>query len=287
MELSANVGWGAGNNAAIPVALAEGAEHLIFLNMDTVLDRRWLVSLVDAADRRPETQILQSKILLHGTTGRVNSVGSRIQFLGYASCAGFGQDDRPSWPTEPDAASGASMLVKRAVFERIGVFQDDYFMYYDDVEFCWRARLAGLRVGLAEQSICYHKYDPANARRLLYYLERNRLLTLLALERVPSLLLISPCVVLAESVMTVYCLMHGLGRMRWRLIRCFLRRSTWRGIVAQRRRVRALRARRDAEVVRRFAGPVFVTAIDSRPLRWLANPVLSAYWAIVRHLIVW
>jgi GT2 family glycosyltransferase len=284
-----NGGWGGGNNLAIRTALQEGDEYFVLLNMDTVVEPDWLSTLVSAARKRHDLHILQSQIFLNGT-GRINSVGNRIHYLGYGYCNGYGQpqtgQDRPV-AYRIDYASGASMLVKREVFERIGFFRDEYLVYYDDMEFCWRARLAGFRVGLVEASRCHHKYDFQSRMSKLYYLQRNRLLTVITLQRLRTLLLIAPCLIVSESVLAVYCILRGWGGVVWNTMTYFLRPRTWRWIAARRREVRLLRQRRDADVVKHFAGTIVFAEIRNPLLRYLCNPLLWLYWAVVRRLILW
>ena len=282
-----NLGWGGGNNTAISVAMREGFDRFVLLNIDVIVDARWLAALVEAAEARADVDILQSKILLYGTS-RINSFGNRIHFLGYGYCYGYGAESAVPPPRVAlDYASGAAMLVKRRVFEAIGLFREEYFMYYDDVEFCWRARLAGFNVDMAEGSVCYHKYTFGNAIRWLYYVDRNRLMTVLTMERLGTLALILPCLVIAETVMTVYCVVRGWGSSRLKLFGYFLRPQTWHSIHRRRREIRALRRRRDAELVKRFSGQIVFAEIDSPVLRYMVNPLLRIYWAIVRVLIIW
>ena len=281
-----NLGWAGGNNTAIRIALKEGFDHFVMLNIDAVVDRDWLSLLVEAAEERPDVHILQSKILLFGTD-RLNSIGNRTHFLGYGYCDGYGQDSRRPPSHRIDHASGAAMLVKREVFERVGLFRDDYFMYYDDLEFCWRARLAGYNVGVAERSVCSHRYTPVGKLNYLYYLQRNRLVTLFTLERLGTILLTLPCLLPAEIVASVYCLSRGWGRTQWRVVRYFLRPGTWRAILAGRREIRLLRTRKDADIVKHFTGRVVFAEANPPLLRYVFNPLLAVYWACIRMFIVW
>ncbi len=282
-----NLGWGAGNNRAVRVAVEEGFDCCVMLNIDVVAEPDWLARLVEAAEQRPDVQILQSKILLHGTT-RVNSLGNRIQFLGFGYCYGYGREDAACRPlASVDYASGAAMLVKRRVFERVGLFREEYFMYYDDVEFCWRARVAGCRIGLAVSSVCYHKYSFQARLRFLYHLERNRLLTLLTLEKIGTILLTAPCLIAAQIVLAGYCLITRRGGVPWGVLRYFLRAETLRSIAARRRTIRSLRTVTDAAIVKRFGARVVFAEVDSPILRYVGNPLLWLYWRVARLFIVW
>ncbi len=280
-----NVGWAGGNNAAIKIALEENYEYVVMLNMDTTLDDNWLTCLLEEAIRRPDTHILQSKILLYNSR-KINSAGNRTHFLGYGYCHGYGQEEAAVLQ-EIDFASGASMLVKNDVFRKIGYFRENYFLYYDDMEFCWRARLAGYHIGLADKSICFHKYDSTNKLRQLFYLERNRLLTVLTLEKPGTLVLIAGPLVLAQIISGFYFVLHGYGKEILRLFSFFIQPQAWKYIFKTRREICKLRVKKDGELVKNFAGKIVFAEIKSPVLNWFFNPILWVYWNVVKHTIFW
>jgi GT2 family glycosyltransferase len=208
--------------------------------------------------------------------------------LGYGSCNGYGADRSAAPSRDPmDFASGAAMLVKREVFEAIGLFRQDYFIYHDDTEFSWRARLAGFNVGLVADSVCYHKYAFGARLGQLYYFQRNRLLNLLTLPRLGTLAIIGPCLLVSEVVVGAYCITKGWGRTVWALLRFFFRPTTWAMIRVRRRQVRRVRRRRDAEIVTRFASRITFLEVDTPLLRYVLNPLLALYWALAKPFIVW
>lgn len=286
VELPRNVGWAAGNNAAIRLALAEGAQMVVLVNVDTVLDTQWLERLVAGAAAHPDRHILQSKILLHGTD-RLNSLGNRIHYLGYGYCQGHGQQEARVQPERLDFASGAAMLVKREVFDAVGLFREEYFLYGEDLEFCWRAQLAGLNIGLIEDSICHHRYRFRRLPEQLYYRERNRLMTLLTLSRLRTLLVLAPCLLVAQVSVCGYGLAMGWGGGVWRLIRHFSHPKTWQAVRRTRQQICALRVRSDAEIIGHFAGAIKFPDFGGGVLRYVLNPCMQAYWWLVRGLIVW
>ena len=285
LDNGGNKGWASANNLAIRDALLHGCDAVILLNMDTTLDRGWLKALIEASETRPETHIFQSKILLHGTD-RINSAGNRIHYLGYGFCNGYGLPKESTATWRMDFTSGVSMLVKKEVFETVGLFREEYFLYYDDLEFCWRARLAGFRIGIAEKSVCHHKYDFKSKLHFLYYLERNRLVTLLTLERRLTLALIAPLLILSQIFCAVYFCIRGHALAEWRLLSYFAKAGTWRYIRERRRQVRKLRRVQDSEVVKHFAGKIVFAEIKHPVLSWILNPVLRIYWKMAKQFIV-
>lgn len=287
VERRRNAGWGPGNNAGIRVALQQGYEYIVLVNVDTVLDPLWLARLVEAAQAQPNLHMLQSLILFEGTT-RVQSFGNRIHFLGYGYCNGYGLDAaRLTGSPAMDYASGAALLVKRQVFEAIGLFRHDYFLCYDDMEFGWRARLAGFNVGLVRGSICYHKYEFSSRLSRLYYYQRNRLQTWLALLKLRTILVTAPCWIMSELALSGYLVATGRIAVQWQVVTYFLRAGTWRKIQRQRRLVRTLRKRPDADIVRHFASQIVFPEINGFLLHHICNPLLGLYWTAARRLIRW
>lgn len=282
-----NLGWTGGVNSALRLVLADGYEAIVMLNVDAVVHPRWLEELVAAMHVHPDAHIFQSQILLAGTD-TVNSLGTRVHYLGYGTCAGYGRLRLRDEPVRfIESASGAAMLVRHEVFEVIGLFREDYFIYHEDVEFCWRARLVGFRVALVPQAVCWHAYRPHKSSESLYRLQRNRLLTLLTLQRWRTLLLIAPCLLVSEAAMALYLLVSGHPRVLARLFGYFLRSSTWRLIVQRRREIRALRLHSDAQLLQRVAGAIELSGVESRFLRNVCNPALVFYWRLARPLILW
>ncbi|MEK7583333.1 MAG: glycosyltransferase family 2 protein [Patescibacteria group bacterium] len=131
-----NLGYSGGNNLGIKKALADGAEQILILNNDVVLQE-----------------------MVSGDADIVGLEAGRV--------FGF------------DYLSGAGLLIKRKVFEKIGFFDERYFLYYEDVEFCQRARNAGFTLALATTK--FQHAVSATTRTLgkadlLYYHTRNALL---------------------------------------------------------------------------------------------------------------
>lgn len=154
--LGRNGGFASGNNAAIRPALAsaEPPRYVWLLNPDTVARRGALGALVDFLEARPDVGLVGSRLEdPDGTPQR-----SAFRFPSVLGELEGGLRLGPTtkllarWvsaPTVPEAAgradwvSGASLMVRREVFEAVGLLDEDYFMYYEEVDLCLRARRAG------------------------------------------------------------------------------------------------------------------------------------------------
>ena len=183
IESGANLGYAGGNNVGIRAAIQAGADAVWILNPDSRPHRGSLRRLMLALRRHPEVGILGARILeAGGRPHRVQSEGGRIvweaggrsELIGRGSPAGRGGGLRTV-----DFVPGAAMLVRRAVFESVGLLPEDYFMYFEETEFCVRASAAGWRVAVEPGASIIHSFSPADglpSEALAYYFVRSRLL---------------------------------------------------------------------------------------------------------------
>lgn len=282
---SKNLGWAGGNNTAV-IPNIDNYDYFVMLNMDTVLENNWLEEL--ASFVKSGGDIIQSKIIIH-KNNKINSLGNRIHYLGFGYCNCYGKDANCTIKEEgceTDYASGASMIVKKEVFKKIGFFREEFFMYHDDLEFCWRARLAGFKIGVAEKSICHHKYSFGSTMNLIYYMERNRIITLFSLERIWNIILILPILIPFELAMVFYMAMQGNFKAKIRSIGFLLTPTGLKLIRKIRKEVKQYRKVGDKEIVKNFAGKIEFSEIKNPILDKIANPILSIYWKFAKIFIV-
>jgi GT2 family glycosyltransferase len=183
IETGANLGFAAGNNAGLPVARRLGAAYVWLLNNDTVVDPASLSALVDALRDDDDIAIAGSKICHQDEPGTLWYAGGFLSsFWGWAVHRGSGEPDdgRYDQTADVDFATGCSLLVRTAVLDEIGPLADEYFLYWEDVDLCARARQAGGRVVYVPASRVLHKLGsslpPARRRVKWRYEGRNRLL---------------------------------------------------------------------------------------------------------------
>ncbi len=159
LSLPENRGFAAAANLAADRALREGADLLLFLNNDTVVDPDFLVPLVEAAEGGPEVGAVAPKILSLHDPGRIWSVGGRAHPLTLEMVdRGDGEVDRGRWEEERerDYFTGCALLVRREAWTAVGGFDPRFFFYYEDLDLCRRLRARGYRLRLVPRSRIWH-----------------------------------------------------------------------------------------------------------------------------------
>ena len=196
----ANLGFPAAVNQGVRHALKNGTEDIVLLGCDTQVEKTWLEELIKTAQRFPQAGIIQSKIIYY-PSGKIQSLGNKIHLLGFGYTC-------PQVQKKIDYASGTAMLIKKAVFGKIGLF-DERIMFLEDLDFGWRARRAGFVIKLAPKSIVYHHYNFSRYQKKFYYIERGRKLVLLKNLSFSQFLLRLPVLLLAEPVIFACALFSG------------------------------------------------------------------------------
>jgi GT2 family glycosyltransferase len=195
IENKENLGFTGGNNAGIRHALENGADYVWLLNNDTIVDRNALSALVEAAESDPDAGIYGSKIYYDSNREVLSFAGATIDWRsGRSLHIGRGEPDRGQYDAVRDVerVSGCSMLVRKEVCGRVGLLDDDYFLYAEDLEWCVRARSAGYRCVFVPGSKVFHKeaasVKGADGRGTLffYYNTRNFLKTIAKHHRFPA-----------------------------------------------------------------------------------------------------
>ncbi|MFY9457922.1 MAG: glycosyltransferase family 2 protein, partial [Candidatus Spechtbacterales bacterium] len=175
---ASNLGFAGGNNVGIKYALAHGADYVMLLNNDTIVAPGFLAELVKAAEGNPSSGILGSRIYKYGTNEVVFDDGKVNKFLNKAEHAASYQLSTANCRIV-DYITGAAMLVKREVIERVGLMREEYFLYYEDVDWCLRARRAGYKCVLVPTSKVWHKVSATTKEgspSYIYYHTRNSLM---------------------------------------------------------------------------------------------------------------
>ena len=148
-----NRGFAAAINQGI---LGTQSEWLALLNNDAIPDPEWLAHLVSAGLRDPMIGAVASRLMFQGAPEYMNSAGIRVDSAGVAWDLWAGDRDWPEAPMEVFGASGGACLLRRSMLDDIGLFEEDFFAYGEDVDLAWRGRLRGWRAVLAPSAVAHH-----------------------------------------------------------------------------------------------------------------------------------
>ncbi len=152
------------------------SDVIVLLNNDTVVDRNWISELLRIMQQYPQTGVVQSKILFSdGQT--LNSVGVEEIEHFYFRDSGFGEKDIGQYDNvkEIDFFSGGSVAIRRDCIKEVGFFDEDFIMFFEDVDYSIRCKKKGWKIYYAPKSVVYHKFHGTATSALTDYLcTRNR-----------------------------------------------------------------------------------------------------------------
>lgn len=159
------VNAGFGQAANIGVSLAKG-DYVLFLNNDAWLHPLATKNLVETVTRNPKIKVAGPLIL--NSNGSVQNFNFKISWL----ASNFAQAKTETIDKNKLASvfyvPGCAFFVEKAFFQQLGSFDPTYFLYYEDVDFCWRARLQGAEVVLCPWAIAYHYGGASKANLFLH-----------------------------------------------------------------------------------------------------------------------
>ena len=169
LALPENRGYAGGNNAGIRLALERGAEGVLLLNNDTEVAPDFLPPLVFAMESLPGTAVVSSSILRHDQPELLDCAYSEVKFdrrhvvqlVGANAVVGAGFAGRLEIPV----AIGCSVLIRAEALKTTGLFDEEYFTYHEDVDWCLRAAKWGYRMLYEPCSRVYHRRSGSTARR--------------------------------------------------------------------------------------------------------------------------
>jgi hypothetical protein len=179
IQSGTNLGFAGGNNIGVRNALESGAKYVWLLNNDAVVDPQALTTLVEAMENNADIAIAGSKIFYHAEPLKIWSAGGMWEKGRlHLRMRGANQVDQGQFEDlcEIDSVSGCSMLVRSAIIEKIDLMNEEYFLYWEDSEWCARARSRGYKVLFVPSSKVWHKVSASTMQSSFsqyYYYTRN------------------------------------------------------------------------------------------------------------------
>lgn len=146
---SENLGFSAGNNVGIRFALERMADYVFLLNNDAWVNENTFPKLMEFTDKHPGVGVVSPLILKPDHT--IWFSGGEVDW--FRMRARHTSSNR----INSDYVTGCAMLIRKDVFSKIGLFDEDFFLYYEDVDFCTRAKNVGFGVKIARDAVVCHR----------------------------------------------------------------------------------------------------------------------------------
>jgi len=288
-----NLGFAGGNNEGIKWALENGFAYVFFHNNDGFMASTLLEPLVEAMEKDKTIGVAQSLMLLHPETDLVNSTGNAFQYLGFGFCGEYRSKFRDlelAAVKDIGYASGAALLMRTDLLKQYGLWDEDFFLYHEDLEYSFRLRIAGYRSVLIKDSIFYHKYQFSRSMQKFYWMERNRYGVMLMFFRWPTLLLLLPIALGLELGLWLFAFKGGWVKERVRVYKYWLKQSSWKLWLKKRQYIQRIRKVRDRDLIKIAVSGIFFQekSMANPLLKYIGNPLMWLYYRlIVRGLIWW
>lgn len=286
---SENLGYAGANNVGFRNS---SGKYVAVLNPDTEVDKAWLKGLISVSEDDPQIGLATPKILHMHEPDKINACGNTITLTGLTFCRGL---DEPA-TAYPDletvsAVSGAAFVIRRNVIEEIGDFDPNFFIYFEETDLSLRAMLAGYRCVYVPSSTVMHQYTFKFTARKAFWQERNRYFSLLKNLRLPTLLILSPALLIGEMISWGYVVLHGPSHVISKLQSYLWIMTHWRQVLNSRKQVQSIRRVKDRVLIDRFGEHLVFTRTTSagmaRLLSSICDPLLHRIGQFSRWAIKW
>lgn len=270
---SENLGFAGGNNVGLKQA--KGG-YILLLNNDTKVEVNFLDNFLKAFQEIPNLGCAQPKIVLMKDNNIIDSCGSFL--TGNLFLYHFGYDKRENIllynkPFPIFAAKGACMLIKREVIDKIGLFDDDYWCYYEETDFCHRVWLSGWECWYYPKVKILHLGGGTslffNGSYIQYINFKNRLNSLVKNLEVKTLLIHFPLYILTNIILSLYWLVNGKFKLSLSLYEAII----WNLFNLN----KTLKARKKVQLQRIISDNFFFNRV-------MKNPRLSYYYYLFHGL---
>ncbi len=176
-----NLGFAGGNNIGIKKALESNSNFILLINNDTIVESNFLSVLLDSFKLNEKLGIIAPQINYYNEPKKVWSAGGKISKIRGSGFAITNKLENELAQTDRyvEFVSGCCMLIKKEVFQTVGLFDENYFLYLEDTDLCHRVNKAGYKIVVTPKSKIFHKVNKSTQNNYstlpLYYTTRNRL----------------------------------------------------------------------------------------------------------------
>lgn len=223
IEQAEHLGFAGANNLGIRQATGQ---YIVTLNNDTHPEPTWLGALIAGVDA-PDVGTVAALTLVWDTPTLVDSAGIAVDWAGFGWNRGWRESVAAhETPLDIFGPCAAAALYRKSMLDDIGLFDEDYYTYYEDVDLAWRAQRAGWQCRYVPTARVLHHHSATGGRaspRKIYLLSRNKLWTLVKNYRALDFLWAWPLILVTDAMSAVYQLVRTRTlaplRGRWDALR--------------------------------------------------------------------
>lgn len=212
IENEENNGYGNGNN--LGVKNAEG-EYLIILNPDTIVEKGWLENLIEPLTKDKKLITIPKILVYDGSL--INGCGLIIHFTGLGFTRGFKSEKNTFSEVEDvNGIFGCCFAIKKDEFNNLGGFDENIFLYEEDVDLSCRAHLNNFKIQYIPSAIVKHDYNLNVPAEKIYHLEKGRYILLKKYMTAIDLMLLFPSLLLVEALTFGYAMKFGYNGIKFK-----------------------------------------------------------------------
>lgn len=309
-----NLGFSGGVNVGIRKALQLSCKYVYLHNQDGFTDVKAFEKLVEVMENDQTIGAAQSLMLLYPEVELINNSGNNFHYLGFGYVKDFRKKSDYSSPQPPPAgeeelvasstsaggsrgryvqdigyASGAAVLLRTDLLQKYGLWDEDYFLYHEDLEYSLRLKILSYRIVTVRNSIFYHRYEFSRNKNKYYFTERNRWGFLLTYYKLPTLILLFPINLVIELGMICFAIVQGWGKEKFQAYGYWLKPRHWKLWLKKRKNVQNLRLLKDKIVLQRAVVEIHFSeaGLDNPVLKYIANPLMKIYFIFLKRVLFW
>lgn len=284
-----NHGFAGGNNIGIKWAIDNGFDYVFLNNGDLKLDPCAIAELVGVMESDDKIGSAQALVRFWKDPRKINVSGGvmHVAGFGYARDNGklFSEVKRKN-KEEIFYASGAAVMYRISALQEVGLLEEGFFMYHEDLELGIRLRFAGYKNVLSTNAQAFHDYSFSRNPKKFQWMETYRAVVLLSYLKWQSLILLLPIIKIVECGVWILAFKGGWATSKLKSDIELLKPKTYKLIGNIRKRAKRLRVIKDKDWMKLLSSTIEDQEVDSCAVRF-GNKVISFIWKITLWFIKW
>jgi len=284
-----NRGFAGGNNLGIKWAIDRGYDYVFLNNGDLKLDSGAIEELVNLMESDEMIGSAQSFVHFWKEPEKVNVTGGVMHVAGFGYACDNGSSIDKVHRNDGEQimySSGAAVMYRLDALKKVGLLEEGFFMYHEDLELGLRLRFAGYKNVLSTRSKAFHDYSFGRNPKKFQWMETYRYIVLLSYAKFRSLILLLPILKLIECGMWFMSLKGGWVASKFKANLEFLKPKTWKLLWKMRTRAQALRTIDDKDWMKLLSSKIEAQEIESKATQF-GNRVVTWMWKLILPLIKW